>query len=173
MPASGFAGHCPAKIFKSSAPRVSSLPASSPIWAGEARGASREPRASRASTFHDIPQMEILLAGYVWETSRSGIFRVFPSSKMWNVLCKDRGIKKDTYCVFELLRYYDKNKWEYSPNSWHLTHILAISVSSSTDLNILLVSVDYIPYSCIPAASVHIMISIKMHEYGKANNNIG
>ena len=31
----------------------------------------------------------------------------------------------------------------------------------------------YIPYSYIPAANVHIMISIKMHEYGKANNNIG
>ena len=33
-----------------------SLPASFPIWASEAR---------RASTFHDIPQMESLLAGYV------------------------------------------------------------------------------------------------------------
>ena len=33
-----------------------SLRASFPIWANEAR---------RASTFHDIPQMESLLAGYV------------------------------------------------------------------------------------------------------------
>ena len=33
-----------------------SLRASFPIWASEAR---------RASTFHDIPQMESLLAGYV------------------------------------------------------------------------------------------------------------
>ena len=48
--------------------RWHSLRASSPIWASEAsRGRTREraaKRDSRASTFHDIPRMESLLAGY-------------------------------------------------------------------------------------------------------------
>ena len=39
-----------------------SLRASFPIWASEP-GLSSRVRASRASTFHDIPEMESLLAG--------------------------------------------------------------------------------------------------------------
>ena len=58
-----------------------SLRASSPIWASKAsraqtrkraakpRGAGA--RASRACTFHDIPQMESLLTGYDFQFARN------------------------------------------------------------------------------------------------------